>query len=308
MNQKKILLIAGVGVGIATTILGLNHVKRLQLKMKSFGRSNALSKAEVMNILKELDQEYSPIYINISRIVKILKIQSEYQITEKQIKDQIDYNQKYCSQMTKIKKKICEKYSTCIETLQKSIENIYKLDRDVQSLLEMINHNIDCAYKGIEPTTVNLIPKFLTADLCANIIEEMYAIEILHLNERIIEISQRGVVINMQNKEFINEIRDTNHFVEVELCKMMKKYGLDGLEKPGKLIINNARKMYSGIDPLFRKKVESLDCESKILMQKCMQGGIPDNDIRKLKSLIRMMEDLDINTIDAEENDTHLRF
>ncbi|CAG9332066.1 unnamed protein product [Blepharisma stoltei] len=291
-------------IGGLVACLGLGY---LAYRYSDDGTSGsiALTRDDVVRILKELRTELMNVYMQISGFVMSIREQMGGRIPDEYIKEIIMSQTPINEQLSKVVEKVLQKNSTTKEEFEKACTVTFAGDSEIDQLMKDAKKALEDSFAGITPTLNEDLPSFLTSELTLKIFSEMNSATLVSMYDIIEDIKSKGIT-NPNSPEFQMEFQRQSPKIEAGTFKVFEKYGLTELSSSANLLMQTAIQKYSKTDRNFAGYMSILAQQTEPQIQAVMTGRITANQIEALRSQLydepKVIEIEEENLIQELEN------
>lgn len=279
MNHQYVIggLLAAVGLGF------------LAYRYSDDGKGNsaqsvqALTKSEILAILRDLRSELSQIYMTIASFSMSIKEQSGFNVGVNEIKEILMTQTPIKAQISKAENKVYEKHGTTQEAVQLACLNEFSQDQEIQNSMKSMRDNLENSFKGIPPKMEGELPKFLTPELTLRVMHEMNDAAKIAMYDIIEGIKDKGISLNQNDPQFQLEIQKASVLIEKEQYKVFEKFGLTTLNQPATIILQQAMQKFTQTNPMFLSQFAQDQDELNKAMQSIFTGSFPRSQYEDIK-------------------------
>ena len=275
-------------IGVSAVAAGLGAV----LYYLSEDRNNseevpadALRRDQVLGILKDLRVEMLTCFTTLSTFARSIKEQTYGKASDSEIKKILSKHSPVKSQIANAEEKVYQKHGTTEKAFKYACEVLYPNDKDVKELIEEIRVSMENAYKGIEPKIDFEVPDFLTWELVLRIVEEMYDATKFCTFTRIDHLKSMGISPSPHSEEFMRTTQEIEAEGEAIKQKLFEKHGIAKLGQPANLVLHNAIRRYSQMNPRFNTQLQRIESNFTTAMEQIMSSTFPESEKTRLNKI-----------------------
>lgn len=276
MDYKKLLAGGAIAIGLVGIVCYLSG------ECNSASSIPSINKKQLLIILKDLKRELLNPLINLSSIAQYVKEQTRNALTNDQLREFLLTKTPIQEQIEKAINKTYEKHGVSEDSVEYSIDTIYKNDSEVQSAILEIEREKEAAFTGIPPKISVKLPDFLTAGKTIEIISDMYdATKFVTVNKLSL-LKAQGISLNPNGRNFALVKQELEAEGEVAKLRVFTSYGLTDFEEPPNLIIHHAIEKYKD-EPEFLSRLSAVEQDFRDSLNLILAGNYSVSEEQRLK-------------------------
>ncbi|CAD8074606.1 unnamed protein product [Paramecium sonneborni] len=281
-NNKIFTLLTGAAVLTGASVLLFNFLKKSDGKINT--EHQIIDRETIIKILKELKKELFTVFQNFAAVAINIKQQSMGRARPEDIKMMLLEQPMFRGEIEQVEEMVYKSFKITKQQVEHFCQHVYRDDPTIKDLQKEMKESFDRSFAGQSPDPKTDIPPFLTADLTFEILEKVMTESALKLNEKLLELQEKGEQINFQSPKMMEIMQSLK--MESSKKDILEQYGLNQFEDPGNKILQYATQVYSQqANSHFNTKMRQLDLIYQAIMEQLIMQGPMSNEELKQKML-----------------------
>ncbi|CAD8058371.1 unnamed protein product [Paramecium primaurelia] len=278
-NKKIFALMTGAAVLTGTSILLYRFLKKSD--GKSIIEPQVIDRETIIKVLKELKKELFTVFQNFAAVAINIKQQSMGRARPEDIKMMLLEQPMFRGEIEQVEEMVYNQFRMTKQQVEHYCQNVYRDDPTIKELQKQMKESFDRSFSGQSPDPKTDIPAFLTADTTFEILEKVMTESALKLNEKLLELQDRGEQINFQSPKMMEIMQSLK--MDSSKKDILEQYGLNKFEDPGSKILQYATQVYSQqANSNFNIKMKQLDMKYQSIMEQLiMQGPMSNEELKQ---------------------------
>ncbi|CAD8070054.1 unnamed protein product [Paramecium sonneborni] len=278
-SNKIFTLLTGAAVFTGVSVLLFRFLKKPDEKLSI--DPQVIDRETVIKILKELKKELFTVFQNFAAVAINVKQQSMGRARPEDIKMMLLEQPMFRGEIEQVEEMVYSQFKITKQQVEHYCQNIYRDDPTIKELQKQMKESFERSFSGQSPDPQTDIPPFLTADTTFEILEKVMTESALKLNEKLLELQEKGEQINFQSPRMMEIMQSLK--MDSSKKQILEQYGLNKFEDPGSKILQYATQVYSQQpNNNFTIKMKQLDMKYQSIMEQLiMQGPMSNEELKQ---------------------------
>ncbi|CAD8145505.1 unnamed protein product [Paramecium octaurelia] len=287
-NRNLFTLLTGAAVLTGASVLLLRFLKKPDAN--STIDPQVIDREVIIKVLKELKKELFSVFQNFAAVAINIKQQSMGRARPEDIKMMLLEQPMFRGEIEQVEEMVYGQFRITKQQFEHYCQHIYRDDPTIKELQKQMKESFDRSFTGQSPDPKTDIPAFLTADTTFEILEKVMTESALKLNEKLLELQERGEQINFQSPKMMEIMQSLK--MDSSKKDILEQYGLNKFEDPGSKILQYATQVYSQQqNSSFNLKMKQLDMKyQQIMEQLIMQGPMSNEELKQRMEQVPQQE------------------